>query len=81
MSKTRIYWSENPPAPIYTRFCNILRERPGPIRVSRITTARDTFEFFIARNIMNEVIQCTNSEIGREAAARGKVLKKLTMKY
>ena len=82
MSKTGIYWSENPPAWTQTRSCNILRKRPGPVRGSgsRITTPRDAFESFISCNIINEVIQCTNLEGCRVAAARGKVGKKFTMK-
>ena len=80
MSKTGIYWSENPPARTQTRSCNILRERPGPVRGSRITTPQEAFESFITRDIIDEVIQCTNLEGRRVAAARGKVWKKLTMR-
>ena len=77
MSKTGIYWSENPPARTQTRSCNILRERPGPVRGSRITTPQEVFESFITRDIIDEVIQCTNLEGRRVAAARGKVWKKI----
>ena len=58
----------------------MLRERPGPVRCSRITTPRDAFESFITRDIMNEVMQCTNLEGRTVAAARNEVWKKLTMK-
>ena len=77
MSKTGIYWSENPPAQTQTRSCNILREQPGPVRGSRITTPQEAFESFITREIIDEVIQCTNLEGHRVAAARGKVWKKI----
>ena len=77
MSKTGIYWSENPPARTQTRSCNILRERPGPVRGSRITTPQEAFESFITRDIIDEVIQYTNLEGRRVAAARGKAWKKI----
>ena len=77
MSKTGIYWSKNPPPRTQTRSCDILRERPGPVRGSRITTPLDAFESFITRCIMNEVIQCTNLEGRSVAAGRGKAWKKI----
>ena len=77
MSKTGIYWSENSPARTQTKSCNILRERPGPVRGSRITTPQEAFESFITHDIIDEVIQCTNLEGRRVAAARGKVWKKI----
>ena len=80
MNKTGIYWSESPPAWTQTRPSNILRKRPGPVRGFRITTPRDAFKSFIMRNIINEVIQCTNLEGRRVTVARGKVWKKLIMK-
>ena len=77
VSKTRIYWSENPPAWTLIKSCHILRERPGPIRDSTIAATLDAFESFITRNIMNEVTQCANLEGCTVAAARSKVLKKI----
>ena len=56
MSKTGICWRGNPPARNQARSCNIVRERPGPIKDSRITTPQDAFES-ITRDIMNEAIQ------------------------
>ena len=80
MSKTGNYWSENSPAQTQTRSCNILREWPGPVRGSRITTLQNIFTPFITPNIIDEVIQCTNLEGRRVVAARGKVWKKLTVR-
>ena len=78
MSKTGIYWSANPPARIQRRSCDILTKRPGPVRGSRVTTPWDTIKSFITPNITDKVIQCTNLEGRRVAAARGKVWKKLS---
>ena len=77
MGKTGTYWSENPPLRSQTRSFNLLRQRPGPVRGSRIATPRDAFEFLITRDIIDEVIQCTNLEGRRVAAARGKEWKKI----
>ena len=76
MEKTDIYWSENPPSRTQTRSFNILRQRSGPVRGSRIATPRDAFEFLITRDIIDEVIHCTNLEGRRMAAARRKDWKK-----
>ena len=72
MKKTGIYWSENLPSRTQTRSFNILRQGPGPVRGSRIATPEDAFEFLITREIIDEVIQCTNLEGRRVAAAREK---------
>ena len=45
-----------------------------------IATPRDAFEFLITRDIIDEVIQCTNLEGCRVAAAIGKDWKKLKMR-
>ena len=80
MGKTGIYWRANPQSRTRTRSFNILRQGPGPVRGSRIATPRDAFEFLITRDIIDEVIQCTNLEGRRVAAARGKDWKKLTIR-
>ena len=74
------FWSKNPPSRTQTRSFNILRQGPGPVRGSRIATLRVAFEFLITCDVIAEVIQCTNLEGRRVAAARGKDWKKLTMR-
>ena len=70
MSKTGIYWSENPPLRTQIKSGNILREQPGLVRGSKITAPLNVFESFITRNVLDEIIQCTNLEGCRIAAAK-----------
>ncbi|XP_047104473.1 piggyBac transposable element-derived protein 4-like [Schistocerca piceifrons] len=79
ISRNGTTWKLDPPATFRSPVHNIVKKTPGPARGLKTCKPKDEWDYFISKEILEEIINCTNIESRRVAALRGKTWKNVSL--
>ncbi|XP_047103800.1 piggyBac transposable element-derived protein 3-like [Schistocerca piceifrons] len=79
ISRNGTIWKLDPPATFRMPVHNIVKKAPGPARGLKTSKPKDAWDCFISKEILEEIINCTNYEGRIVAALRGKTWKNVSL--